>query len=59
MTWLGDKIFSIRRAAAINLQKLSEQFGEDWAKDKILPKLIRMHEDKNYLNRMTSLYGIY
>ncbi len=30
-SWLGDQVFSIRKAAAENLTKLAEVFGSDWA----------------------------
>jgi serine/threonine-protein phosphatase 2A regulatory subunit A len=58
MTWLGDDIYSIRRAATENLSQLSKQFGEEWTKEHLLPRLDRMHHHTNYLQRMTSLYGV-
>lgn len=58
MTWLGDDIYSIRRAATDNLSQLSKQFGEEWTKEHIIPRLDRMHQHTNYLQRMTSLYGL-
>ncbi|KAF8216232.1 armadillo-type protein [Mycena galopus ATCC 62051] len=32
MSWLGDTVFSIREAATVNLKKLTEVFGVEWAK---------------------------
>jgi serine/threonine-protein phosphatase 2A regulatory subunit A len=58
MTWLGDDVYSIRKAATENLYKLSLHFGEEWTKEHILPRLDRMHLHTNYLQRMTSLYGL-
>lgn len=58
MTWLGDDIYSIRRAATDNLSQLSKQFGEEWTSEHIIPRLDRMHLHTNYLQRMTSLYGL-
>ena len=58
MTWLGDDVYSIRRAAANNLCKLAAQFGEEWTKEQIIPRIERMHTHTNYLQRMTALYGI-
>lgn len=58
MTWLVDDVFSIRVAAARNLQKLSEEFGESWSKQNILPRIDRLRENSNYLQRMTALYAI-
>jgi serine/threonine-protein phosphatase 2A regulatory subunit A len=58
MVWMGDDVYSIRRAAANNLSKLAQLFGEDWAKEQIFPRIERMHTHTNYLQRMTALYGI-
>ena len=32
LRWLGDRVHSIREAAAVNLQRLTEVFGEEWAR---------------------------
>jgi serine/threonine-protein phosphatase 2A regulatory subunit A len=58
MVWMGDDVYSIRRAAANNLFKLADLFGEEWAKEQIFPRIERMHTHTNYLQRMTSLYSI-
>lgn len=58
MTWLGDNVYSVRRAATENLQKLTERFGDEWACEQIVPRVNEMHIHTNYLQRMTALYCI-
>ncbi|KAI8360277.1 ARM repeat-containing protein [Mortierella sp. GBAus27b] len=58
MSWLGDSVFSIRDAATINLRKLTEVFGVDWAKQTIIPKVLAMGTHPNYLYRMTTIFAI-
>jgi serine/threonine-protein phosphatase 2A regulatory subunit A len=58
MTWLGDTVFSIREAATINLKKLTDVFGVEWAKQTIIPKVMDMREHPNYLYRMTTIFAI-
>lgn len=58
MSWLGDSVFSIREAATVNLRKLIEVFGVDWAKDSIIPKVLAMGTHSNYLYRMTTIFAI-
>ncbi len=58
MTWLIDHVYAIREAATNNLKKLVEQFGTDWAQQTIIPKVIAMSRDQNYLHRMTCLFCI-
>ncbi len=58
LTCLGDDVFSVRRLAASNLEKLCILFGEDWCCSNIIPRIQKMHSHTNYLQRMTSLYGI-
>lgn len=57
LTCLGDDVYSVRRLAASNLEKLCVLFGEDWCCSHILPRLQKMHSHTNYLQRMTTLYG--
>lgn len=57
LTCLGDDVYSVRRLAAGNLEKLCTLFGEDWCCSNIVPRLQKMHSHTNYLQRMTSLYG--
>ena len=56
MTWLIDHVYAIREAATNNLKKLVEKFGTDWAQQTIIPKVIAMSRDQNYLHRMTCLF---
>jgi len=58
MSWLGDSVFSIRDAAALNLRKLTEVFGVQWAQQMIVPKVIGMSSHSNYLYRMTTLLAV-
>lgn len=58
MSWLGDTVFSIREAATINLKKLTDVFGVEWAKTTIIPKVLAMGEHPNYLYRMTTIFAI-
>ncbi|WVQ97622.1 hypothetical protein IAU59_004736 [Kwoniella sp. CBS 9459] len=58
MSWLGDTVFSIREAATINLRKLTDVFGVDWARQTIIPKVLEMGDHQNYLYRMTTIFAI-
>ena len=58
MSWLGDPVFSIREAATVNLKKLTEVFGVEWAKVQIVPKVVGMGQHPTYLFRMTTVQAI-
>nr|CAD7440285.1 unnamed protein product [Timema bartmani]CAD7610207.1 unnamed protein product [Timema genevievae] len=58
MTWLVDHVYAIREAATLNLKKLVEKFGADWAQNTVIPKVLAMSRDQNYLHRMTCLFCI-
>jgi serine/threonine-protein phosphatase 2A regulatory subunit A len=58
MTWLVDHVFAIREAATHNLKKLVQKFGAEWAENTVIPKIIAMSRDPNYLHRMTCLFCI-
>ena len=58
MSWLTDHVFAIREAATNNLRKLVEKFGRDWAQNTVLPKVMQLSRDQNYLYRMTCLFAI-
>ncbi|KAG0193517.1 hypothetical protein DFQ28_004850 [Apophysomyces sp. BC1034] len=58
MSWLGDAVFSIRDAATTNLKQLVEIFGCDWAKDTVIPQVMKMARNDNYLYRMTTLFAL-
>ncbi|CAF1575375.1 unnamed protein product, partial [Didymodactylos carnosus] len=50
--------YAIREAATNNLKKLVEKFGRDWAQNTVIPKVIQLARDQNYLYRMTCLFAI-
>jgi serine/threonine-protein phosphatase 2A regulatory subunit A len=58
MSWLGDCVYAIREAATVNLRKLTEVFGVEWAKQTIIPKVLAMGQHSNYLYRMTTIFAI-
>ena len=58
ITWLSDSIYSIREAALANIRQLTEIFGAQWAVTHVIPKLLSLHVDKNYLHRLTPLFGM-
>lgn len=58
MSWLGDTVFSIREAATVNLKKLADVFGVEWASQAIIPKVLQMGLHPNYLYRMTTIFAI-
>ncbi|PVG03360.1 putative ser/thr protein phosphatase 2A regulatory subunit A [Serendipita vermifera] len=58
MSWLGDIVFSIREAATLNLKKLIDVFGVDWARQAIVPRVVTMATHPNYLYRMTTIFAI-
>ena len=51
-------VFAIREAATINLKKLVQKFGPEWAQNTVIPKLVQMSSDPNYLHRITFLLSI-
>lgn len=51
-------VYAIREAATCNLMKLVEKFGAEWAQNTIVPKVLGMANDSNYLHRMTTLFCI-
>lgn len=51
-------VYAIREAATNNLKKLVEKFGHEWAQNTIIPKVLNMARDQNYLIRMTCLFCI-
>lgn len=57
MSWLTDAVFSIRDAATTNLRQLVEIFGHDWAKQTVIPQVVTMASNENYLFRMTTLFA--
>ncbi|EKX34071.1 hypothetical protein GUITHDRAFT_160260 [Guillardia theta CCMP2712] len=58
ITWLADSVFTIREAASLNLKKLTEVFGVQWASVYIIPQVIELCGHSNYLYRMTAINSI-
>lgn len=58
ISWLGDPVFSIREAAAKNLRRLAEVFGSEWTRVAIIPKIVGMGTNQNYLFRMTTIHAM-
>ena len=58
MNWLGDAVYAIREAATVNLESLTREFGAEWAKVTILPRVLQMASSPNYLYRMTVLFSV-
>ncbi|XP_063718428.1 serine/threonine-protein phosphatase 2A 65 kDa regulatory subunit A alpha isoform-like isoform X1 [Symsagittifera roscoffensis] len=56
--WLVDHVFAVREAATNNLKRLVAIFGSNWARASVLPKIVQMSNDQNYLHRMTCLFCI-
>lgn len=40
------------------MKHLTEIFGPQWAVTHVIPKLLSLHVDKNYLHRLTPLFGM-
>lgn len=55
---ISSAVYAIREAATNNLMKLVQKFGTEWAQNTIVPKVLVMANDPNYLHRMTTLFCI-
>lgn len=53
-----NTVYAIREAATQNLKRLVEKFGHEWARETVIPKVLQMSRDQNYLHRMTCLFSI-
>ena len=51
-------VYAIREAATQNIKKLVEKFGTQWGQQTVIPKVLGMARDQNYLHRMTCLFCI-
>ncbi|CAN6650688.1 protein phosphatase PP2A regulatory subunit A [Trichomonascus vanleenenianus] len=58
MTWLWDSVYSIREAATQNLRKLTQVFGAKWAREEIIPHILIVGVNANYLYRLTALFAV-
>jgi serine/threonine-protein phosphatase 2A regulatory subunit A len=56
MNWLTDHVYAIREAATGILKQLIDKFGSDWANEKVIPRIVELAQDSNYLHRMTCLF---
>ena len=56
--WLNDSVYSIRVAAIENLKELTKIFGSQWAEKNVIKKLLDLKTEKNYLYRLTVLFGM-
>ena len=55
---MKDSIYTIREAAIENIKELTVIFGPNWSARNVIPKLLALHTDINYLHRLTPLFGI-
>ena len=58
LCFVSLSVYAIREAATLNLKKLVEKFGMEWAQQTVIPKVVHMSRDPNYLHRMTCLFCI-
>ncbi|TGZ72642.1 hypothetical protein CRM22_001970 [Opisthorchis felineus] len=58
LNWLVDDVYAVREAAVTNLRKLMDQFGIEWASTQVIPRLIQLAHDQNYLRRMICLASL-
>uniref|UniRef100_A0A336M5T6 Protein phosphatase PP2A regulatory subunit A n=1 Tax=Culicoides sonorensis TaxID=179676 RepID=A0A336M5T6_CULSO len=56
--WLNDHVYAIREAATLNMKKIVQTFGTTWAETNIIPQILVMYKNNNYLHRMTCLFCI-
>lgn len=60
LNFLWDNVYSIRSAAIINLKKLCEIFGSEWANEEIIKKLLQSKSDilQVFTFRITLLHAL-
>ena len=58
VNWLSDEVFQIRKAAADNLFRLSQQFGIAWTTAQVLPTLQKLKSQPKFSQRLTALYAV-
>ncbi|XP_019561731.1 serine/threonine-protein phosphatase PP2A 65 kDa regulatory subunit [Aedes albopictus] len=56
--WLNDHVYAIREAATLNMKKIVQTFGTQWAETNIINQILVMYKNNNYLHRMTCLFCI-
>ena len=57
-SFVVSSVYAIREAATVNVKKLIEKFGVEWASVAVFPKVFAMARDPNYLHRLTTLFSI-
>ena len=58
VSFVVSLVYAIREAATVNVKKLIEKFGVEWASVAVFPKVFAMARDPNYLHRLTTLFSI-
>jgi len=53
--WLQDCVYTIRESAIVNVRKMVELFGVEWASKSFIPAVLQTSSSSNYLYRLTSL----
>lgn len=56
--WLNDPVFSIRKAASINLKDLTLLLGPKFVKQTLLNCLVEMSVQNHYKERITALFAL-
>ncbi|KHJ86934.1 HEAT repeat protein [Oesophagostomum dentatum] len=56
LNWLCDHVYAIREAATAILTELAKKFGGEWATKNVMPKVLALSKDLNYLHRLTCLF---
>jgi serine/threonine-protein phosphatase 2A regulatory subunit A len=51
-------VASIREAGSKSLQKIAKDFGPEWAKEHLVPKVLALARNSHYLYRMTMLLAL-
>lgn len=49
--WLNDHVYAIREAATLNMKKIVQTFGTQWAETNIINQILVMYKNSNYLHR--------
>lgn len=58
IAWLNDPVFSIRKAASINLKDLTLLLGPKFVKQTLLDCLVEMSVQNHYKERITALFAL-
>jgi serine/threonine-protein phosphatase 2A regulatory subunit A len=55
MGWLADRVSAIRHTAVTNIIRLTGVYGKDWAKAKVVPRLLELKKSQQYLFRQSAI----